>query len=337
MATPIFAVSHTVPVAATIRFTRNGTAYTATVAIGTYWVDTVGLAAEKLHTVLATAMAAACSQTVTATMATTEYPTGVTTCGYLTLTTAAGGTLKFLAQDAATNDEGRLILRRLGYPQAGDLAAAVNYTGGVMGGWWKPPRGVSGRLDESLSGETMSVAVADDGTAYPVKLSDPLREYVVSLLGIKSQAVNSRNATPKVTPLLDVSFKGVIHQWLRRGEYLRYYADASGTYTHLTAAQTAATTTAAIAADTGVALNGELCVDGEPVVVYSGAASPWGLLRFDPVPHASGSPVGVGKFVGTYVLAKNGGNINAGQYAPEVRGLNDDRFDMHIALWRATA
>jgi hypothetical protein len=77
-----------------------------------------------------------------------------------------------------------------------------------------------------------------------------------------------------------------------------------------------------------------ICIDGEWCDVVAGAGTAnMTLIRDQPVAHPKWSPVST-QFVGTYVLGTSGGNVNMRGYNPQRVAVNQDRWDLDIALDR---
>lgn len=336
MAIPRLCCSHTVTGTATFVYTA---ATTATIAAGTYWTDPVygsysNTAAANLPLKIGSSM-------TVGGFAGAGSSTGTAISGiYYGLFTFAGGSTQFISGHASVTTEGRRMLRRVGLPTTSTYPAAASGTisAGLVCGIWEPLYCESSSLIEAQQGETGSVFVSGDGTAYTTRTASPERNRLLVLSGVPGRYVNPSVYFPDgiATPG-DYSFDTLMYQWLMRGEQVRYYADKTATYTYLTSAVTATASSITVNSNTNIDVNDILCVDGERMkAIANTSGTTWSVYRHNPVAHATLSPVGVDAFVATYVLGSDGGNINRGGFNPSRRAPNQDRWDMEIALVRAT-
>lgn len=334
---PRFACSHTITGACTFRV-ASSTTHDLTVAAGTYWTDPIYSGAWLRYVDLA---AAACYGI---------EPPGIDDVissyvdsdgdGVCVLGLSSAHELQFLSH-ANVTAEGKRLLARLGippgtaYPAAGALSVT---TRGVLGAWGPNGRAESGSVNEVLAGETGSVSVSADGTAYAVYAADPQRSRLVVLQALAGQYVlRGSRALGASGAAADYSLQTHLYDVLCRGEKVRYYADRAATYTYLTSACSATESAITLASNTGANAGDVAIVNGESMaLVQNTTGTTWAVYRFAPVAHAAYEPVGMGgAWVATYLLGEDGGNVNRGEFSPSRRAVNQDRWDVEISLVRA--
>lgn len=335
MAIPRLCCSHTVTGTASFVYAYSGN-HTVSLTAGTYWTDPIysggGLSTCDLLQAVATLISAGGASS-------SSYNLN-TALGYAAATISTADDTQILAGNAAVTAAGRHALVRLGYPATSSSppSAGPDIDAGTMGGFWQPTYCETSSLIENDAGESGAVVVSADGSAYTTYTGDPERGRLLVV-----QACSGANTHPSTRSTFasvgqDVSFKTLIWKWLVRGEKVRYYANTSATYTYVTSAVTATDASIVLKSNTGVTAYSSLIVDGETMYATANTSgTTWSVDRHDPVSHAQYAPVGVNAFVGTYVLGNDGGNVNRGQFAPQRRAANQDRWDMEIALVRATA
>lgn len=262
-----------------------------------------------------------------------SYSAGLRT--FTLFTTALTDSLRWQMADSACTAEGRRTARRLGISQLANdpTAALICNTGRPIGGIWQPDRGEAGDIDNVQTGFG-SVHQAYDGTIYTTDVGEPMHSRVVTIDGLPAGYARTRARVLDLAASgYDYSFESVVWPWISRGEMVRYYADASdATSTYLDTAMTATTTTAKINTAIITANNTPICIDGEWMLVTSGAnTTTLTVYRENPVAHVKFAPAST-SFVGTFALAADGGNVNRSGYRPRRRALNDDRWDLNIAL-----
>ena len=236
--------------------------------------------------------------------------------------------------------QGRLIARRIGVDPATNypFTKASTWSSMLVGGWWKSPRGENGNIREPSGGMTGSVVLSDDGTAYTTFTGDSVRRRTVVLGNMPAVEVMSLSPGWPISEdtYTDDSWQTIMQEWLDRGELVRYWADSTATRRYITAAVTITSTTITFDSNTGISANVPLCVNGEWILPLSiSAGTTWNVRRRKPAAHAKYAPASPA-FVATYALDDDGGNINRGGFSPSVRALANIRYDMEIALVRAT-
>lgn len=253
-----------------------------------------------------------------------------------TITASVGMALR--GNDTGTNDAGRLILRRLGLPPYENLAASGSPVGSsYCGGLWASPESESGDLDETQRGFG-NVIETRGGTAYTFNIGQPLPSRMLNIEMVDGQWVVPRDgSTIGRTVTADRSFKRSMWEWLSIGEAVRYYADTVATHTYLTAACAKEDQSITVASTTGFTDGHELYLDGEKMEIYViTSGTTMSVLRDKPVAHVKYAPVST-DFVGTYVLSKDGGNINRNGFRPKLRMIESDFYDMEIPLIRTAS
>lgn len=253
-----------------------------------------------------------------------------------TLTATTGMALR--GNDSGTNDAGRLILRRLGLPPYENLAASVAPIGASFcGGIWASPESESGDLEESQRAFG-NVVETRGGTAYTFNIGQPLPSRLLVIDMVDGQYVVPRTgATIGRTYSADRSFKRTMWEWLSIGEAVRYYADTVATHTYLTVACAKEDQSITVATTTGFDAGQVFYLDGERMEVYGvTSGTVLAVLRDKPVAHVKYAPVSF-DFVATYVLSKDGGNINRGSFRPTLRMIESDFYDMEVPLIRTAS
>lgn len=237
-----------------------------------------------------------------------------------------------LAANASTTDIGRRFLSYMGWAKLTDTSG--QYAQGVRAAWSVLPE--SGSTDEVLDGFGAVVRLGG-GAVFTGDLGEPLRRRVVTLAGVPGGYVNQRMgfADNDGQDVSDHSFEHLVWRWGALGEMIRYYADRNATNAYLASAMTATDTSCTLNSGTGFSAGGHVCVDGEWMGITNVAGAVLTVTRHAPVAHSKYAPAST-DFVGTYVLAMDGGNINMRQFAPSRRAVNQDRWDMEIALVRTS-
>lgn len=255
---------------------------------------------------------------------------------YVATITDVGQTLTIYPGDSNTSDEGRRFLAFLGFHGR----VAMPASGGTIQGngyaaVWRPSRYESGDIDEKRRG-LMATAEMGGGNTATTDLGADVRGRVVTFAGLSGSCVKQRG------PVVDLTccpFESVLHPWSGRGNLIRYYEDVGAvSFSVLTSAPLAATgATMSVPASAGFTSK-KLCVDGEWLATGTApTGTTLNIYRDNRVAeaHPYGSPIS-SAYVGTYVLAASGGNVDARAFAPERRGgENQDRWDMQVALTRA--
>ena len=197
-------------------------------------------------------------------------------------------------------------------------------------------RPAAGAVDEKAEGFGAVVRLGG-GAVITGDLGEPLLRRTVMLEALPGGFVNMRQGAYDWTSTSesDQSFEHLVWRWASRGELVRYYADRGATNNYLAAAMTATASSCTLASGTGFTQGGHVCVDGEWMGITNVAGAVLTVTRHNPVAHPKYAPSST-DFVGTYAMAMDGGNINARQFAPSRRAPNQDRWDMEIALVRAS-
>lgn len=344
-ALPRICMSHTVKGTATIRVTideppEGGAAgFDITVPEGRYWIDSL-YAAEYTATsidLLGTFVRLINAQTSDPdAFSGTYYDTSLTYDGfarsYITQN-AIAATLQINAGHANTTAAGREVLKRLGFDSLADNPVALDAD--VFGiydlliGLWKSDRGESGNIDEFSDGFGVTNRSAG-GVAYPYVFGLPLPRRTVSLLELPAALARWRG----VASGFDYSFERHVKAPLMAGEFMRYWADDAATQTYLSAAMTAASTTASVTSGTGLADNEWIVIDGEIAKITSGGTTTTlTLFRPHPVAHAIKAPVS-DAWVATYALDNDGGGVSMGEWRPVRRDFYTDFWDVIVPLVR---
>lgn len=240
--------------------------------------------------------------------------------------------LGVLAGNASTTTIGRKFLSYMGWDKFQDLATETAQ--GLRPVWTVRPE--AGDVDEKSEGFGAVVRLGG-GAVYTGDLGDTLKRRAVVFESLPGGFVNARQAAADETgqDYADQSFETLVWRWASRGELVRYYADRDATNNYLAAAMTATASTLTLNSGTGFTDGTSVCVDGEWMGIRNVAGAVLTVTRHEPVAHPKYAPVST-EFVGTYALAMDGGNINARQFAPSRRAPNQDRWDMEIALVRAS-
>lgn len=333
---PRFACSHTVTGSCVLRLATDSVSGDATISAGTYWTDPgAGVASsQSLLQAVADAWLAATGAFVTPSFVDANGD-GVGVAQFV----GSPYQLQIAAHSHVTA-EGRRLMQRLGVaPYSGTGLALTLTTSGLLGAWGPGGRAESGSAAEELKGETGAVSVSADGTAYATYSADPQRNRLVVLQALTGQYVHrGARVLGGTGAAADLSLQTHLYDVLRRGERVRYYDDSAGAYASLAVACAAAATTVTLSSNTGASAGGAVCLNGEMATLAANTTgTTWTVTRPNPVAHAAGDPVGLGgSWVGTYVLAEDGGNVNRGEFAPKRRAVNQDRWDVELSLVRAT-
>lgn len=248
----------------------------------------------------------------------------------------SAGTFNIRGSNAGTNTAGQRFLRFVGYDGGSDYGSfTVNYPN--MGtAIYDPLRGESGDMEETSTGFGTTGRTVG-GVAYGYDVGAPLLSRMITMtMPGKNVRRRANSASPSAYVMTD--FESLMWPWLSRGNPVRYYADGktAANSTYLTAAMTATSTTCTTSAVLPTSYRAQICIDGEWCRVQAGAGTTTlTLLRDQPVAHGAYAPIST-DFVGTYVLAQSGGNINMRGFNPSRRAVNQDRYDMAIALDRTT-
>lgn len=237
--------------------------------------------------------------------------------------------------NAATNDEGRRALRRLGLPVL-TTSPVLEGSFGVIDGVWGPSLAEFGSLQRVQFGATAALNPTWDGHVFPYGVGEPLRRYMLRLDGIPENEVWQKGQVQHGHSYLRGPFESLIYRYLRQGELLRLYAE--GTDAAVTGYVTAAMTKTArtfTVSNSGLTTNHHVWVDGECMRVtgVSGGVNIT-VERDEPVAHPAYAPFSTG-FVGTFALDETGGDINLETFNPKRREYYDSRQDLDIPLVQA--
>lgn len=332
---PVLIPSCTLTTAGTIRVNITGPS-TADLAIpaGRYWhypQDQVINAADSIDAIglFGYLYDAADGGQTPQTSAAGQSFQGVTAIHYIN---SINGALGVLASNAATTTAGRTFLSYMGWAKHTDTADEDAQ--GIRPVWTVRPE--AGDVDEKSEGFGAVVRLGG-GAVYTGDLGEPLLRRTVVLEALPGGFVNRRQGAYDFTGAgeSDQSFEHLVWRWASRGELVRYYADRGATNNYLASAMTATASSCTLASGTGFAAGGHVCVDGEWMGITNVAGAVLTVTRHNPVAHPKYAPAST-DFVGTYAMAMDGGNINARQFAPSRRAPNQDRWDMEIALVRAS-
>lgn len=333
---PVLIPSCTLTTAGTIRVNVTGPATAdLTIPAGRYWhypVDQVINASDSIDAIGLFGYlydAADGGQTGAVTGPTAQAYQGVTGVHYIN--TVSNG-LGVLASNAATTTAGRTFLSYMGWAKHTDTADEDAQ--GIRPVWTVRPE--SGDVDEKAEGFGAVVRLGG-GAVVTGDLGEPLLRRNVMFEALPGGFVNQRQGAYDWTgnSASNESFELLVWRWAARGELVRYYADRGATNNYLASAMTATASSCTLASGTGFTAGGHVCVDGEWMGITNVAGAVLTVTRHNPVAHPKYAPAST-DFVGTYAMAMDGGNINARQFAPSRRAPNQDRWDMEIALVRAS-
>lgn len=242
---------------------------------------------------------------------------------------------------ANTTEEMRRTAKRLGFNPlrtTDDLDGSGSFGEyGIIEGHWDCPRAEFSKLQEDQDKGNAATSESYSGYTYGFRMGDNLKRYLLRFQSVPEVYVYSRGqvqsgATVEDWPY-DLSFESRVYQYLRRGEMVRLYADASATATYLTSAMTATAVTCVVQSATGIVLGDIIWVDGEEMTVEDVVGTTLTVMRPNPIAHPAYAPVSK-DFVATYVLDTDGGNVNMQEFAPARRAHNQARYDLDIALRR---
>lgn len=235
--------------------------------------------------------------------------------------------------NAATTDEGRRALRRLGLPVL-TTSAVLEGSFGVIEGVWGPSLAEFGTLQRPQFGGTGSLNPTWDGHVFPYGVGEALRRYLLRLDGIPENEVWQKGQVQHGNSYLRGPFESLIYRHLRRGELLRLYEDRDTTCGYVTAAMTKTATTFTVSTG-GLAVNDHVWVDGECMRVtgVSGGVNIT-VERDEPVAHPAYAPFSEA-FVGTFALDDSGGDMNMEMFNPKRREHFDSRQDLDLPLVQA--
>lgn len=332
---PLFCTSITVVGSATLRATLNGNAYTlGAIPEGVYWQDptldniTVAAAVNSIDAQLRYLFSQ--SPSVEGSTGDSQVLVQYGGNGPVRYSTYEGSyTATFDFTHAGSTTAAKTALARMGAYTLGSAEAwLVDGFAGIErlpSTNWSPLRGESFKLDMPKDGYGNTVR-SHAGSAYAFNLGSPQARRTVSLFGVPGAYVNRRLSQ------YDQSFERCIWTPASQGEKIRFYQNINAARSYLTVALTATATSCTMASTTGFAQGETAWIDGEPVYVATvTSGTVLQVVRTDPVAHAIYSPCS-DDFVGTFVLANSGGNINMGGFEPTLLGHDQDYWDMEIAL-----
>jgi len=337
--TPVLLPSCTITSSGAIRVYDSGgggTEATITIPAGRYWTYPGGSVIEASDSIDAVGLFAYLWDAAYGGQAAEPQnagPTYLGATGYFFQNLVSSGSAVYAAS-ANTTANGRTLLTYMGWdPRTSQGAAANVEAQGLRTEWALLPE--SGDVDEKSEGFGAVVRLGG-GAVFTGDLGEPMLRRTITLDGIPGGFVNRRqSASDTSTAQMDASFEHLVWRWAAKGEMVRYYADRSATNAYLTAALTSTAVTCSVST-TSFANGQSICIDGEWVGVTSGGGTAnLTITRHNGVAHSKYAPVS-SDFVGTYVLAVDGGNINMRQFDPSRRAVNQDRWDMEIALVRTS-
>lgn len=347
---PRFCISHTVEGTATIRAHTSAADWDVTFPSRRYWLDpvyqsggftslnvtdSVCLIGQLVYLLTANGTDA---QTYTAAYQESNAADELGINMYL----AASSNIRLDSDHANVTEGGRDVLHALGLPTHQKKAdAGGQIADGDNIGVWTSPRGESGILDEPATGYG-AIFRTSTGVVYTADLGIPLLDRMVRISLVKGKyAIGGRGSEIGGYDNVDegeVSFDRLIWQRASRGEVMRYYRDKNAASTYLTAAVAKTDAKITVAATTGLTSK-VIYVNGEKMLAGTASGLDINVTRNNPQTHSKYDPVSA-DLVGTYALAKGGGNVNMAGCHPKLRGEGGaggsaDYWDMDISLVRA--